>query len=65
MSIQSSKERLRSWRRSYPDMSPYVIREERKMAQLERLAEAKAQLKPGHYQTVLQNGDSLKAKWFR
>jgi len=43
-------------------MLSYVIREERKVAKLERLAGAKAQLKSGHYQPVLQTSDSLKVK---
>jgi len=65
MSIQDRKEKLRIWRHTHPDMMPYVVREERKIAQLERLATSKAQLKPKYYQSVLQSRESLDSKWPR
>jgi len=40
-----------------------VAREEQKIAQLERMATAKAQLKPHYYQSVLQSRESLNTKW--
>ncbi|MCL2654719.1 MAG: hypothetical protein FWD65_03355 [Coriobacteriia bacterium] len=62
MSVQDRKDKLKRWRHTYPEMLPYVTREELRIARLERTADAKAQLKPRYYQAVLQNGDSLNMK---